>query len=414
MNKNPENSEIDKLANDLEQIVRKISFPRFFGTKAEIKTRNILKADLDERGLQYTLETFNASDFFMRRVNQIPYFIQGLLVLVLVLSLLLNFNMVYVLVLSIALLITAFCMEGIIRKIKYPAMYSRFADIKQSENIVIPDPRGDDAVKHASLNIHFVGHTDSKTEWPNPNVFFLAEFISVFFGSVIITVHGIIYALYAIINPGTVLHSPYIFLYGLIFAALDMLRIITRYFPGESQGAVDDAIGVAMTILLLEKSKKLGLKNVEVTGVLSGAEEVGEVGAYSYVEKRKNDPGFTKARNHFIILDGLGGGDVIFYFPTRGLQFKKFSIHILNAVEKLLEVNHRSTKGFTFKKMWMPPPVNTDHNGIVKHGYPAFVFASPGNDNSHSKDDTPDKINYQGVARFVDFLLALLKELDSK
>jgi hypothetical protein len=61
--------------------------------------------------------------------------------------------------------------------------------------------------------------------------------------------------------------------------------------------------------------------------------------------------------------------------------------------------------------MWMPPPVNTDHSPIVKLKYPCFVFASP-EKVSHTKEDTPEKIDYHGVSKFYQFLITLLHQID--
>lgn len=400
---------LKEIACELEDIVRKLAFPRFSGTPDIEKAENIIIKECERRTINPKIESFKTSDFFMVHINKIPYFLIGVYVVILSILMITNINQYLAFILGVCLLIFSFSIEGFIRMLKYPSMYSKFAKIHESHNIILnTDYESNNLNK---TNIFILAHIDSKSEKPKPNPLFLVIYLSVQMGSIIFSIHIVVFALYQIVSQGAFLHGTWIFSYGLAFGFIDMLRILTKYYPGDSFGANDDAIGVGICLILQKyfNESEHKLKNVNICCILTGSEELGEAGAYNFLKSKINY--LKPEKNHFLILDGLSG-NTIYYFPSYGVKRRPFSLLFLNAIESLIKQNYDSTKNLKFIRMWMPPPVNTDHSPIVKLNYPAFVFASP-EKVSHTKEDTPEKIDYEGVAEFYLCLIDILKYIDS-
>ncbi len=91
------------------------------------------------------------------------------------------------------------------------------------------------------------------------------------------------------------------FLVQCVVASIDFFRY------GYSNGASDNATGVAAAIKTAEQLWSLNLAKVEVELVITGAEEVGMIGAKAYYDIHKNE--FNE--NTFLInFDTLGAGDL--------------------------------------------------------------------------------------------------------
>ncbi|MBN2153452.1 MAG: M28 family peptidase [Candidatus Lokiarchaeota archaeon] len=391
----------------IEALVRKLSFPRYVGTANEARARQIIKEECTALGLGYEPDPFKTSDFFMKYINTVPYFIVGLYVLVFTVLAIVVAGPALVLVLGAALLVLSFSIEAILHAVKYPAMYCRFARVVDTENIVIEKKAAGSGLP--SHSIFFLAHSDSKTEKPDPQRWFVLEYLAISFGSWALAAHAIVYGVLGLLAGGVIPHAPGWFFYGIAIAVVDMLRISTAYYEGDSPGASDDAIGVAIVLELMNRLSSESFQHVNVTGVITGAEEVGEAGAYQFIMKRAGK--LDKRACHFIAIDGMCKSRVR-YFTSFGYTFKKFSPLVRRALENLVAKGDDSTTGISFSRSWMPPPVNTDHSAVFKLGYEAFLLESNVGV-THTAKDTPDVIDYGFAARFVEFLASLVKEIDA-
>jgi len=357
--------------------------------------------------LRYDLDPFKASDFFMKYINTIPYFITGLYVLVFTIVMMVAPSPAIVLSMAVILLVLVFSSEAILHAVKYPAMYCRFARVVNTENILIEKKApGSGTLKQ---DLFFLAHSDSKTEKPDPRFWFVLEYMAISFGSWALAAHTIVYGVLCLLSNGALPHAPEWFFYGVILAVIDMLRISTAYYEGDSPGASDDAIGVAIVLELMKRLSTESFQHVNVTSVITGAEEIGEAGAYQFIKKRAG--ALDKRTSHFVTIDGMCKNHVR-YFTTAGYAFKRFSPIVRRAVEGLIAKKGDSIKDISFSKSWMPPPVNTDHSAVFKLGYKAFVMESNVGV-THTARDTPDIIDYAFAARFVEFLVALVREIDA-
>lgn len=391
-------------ARVIETIVKQLAVPRYFGTTREWRAGDVAIEHATRLGLPHASEPFEASDFFMVHVNKLPYFLFGVAMTCASVALMTAFSPVLALVLACSLATVAVSLEVIIKALKYPAMYSRFARVKTSRNVIVPpfEKAGPD-----QLHLVLVAHLDSKSEAPDPHVHFTTQYLSVFFGTLVFCTHVIAFAITDALT-GTHLHPTWIFCYGIALGTVDMLRLGTAYFEGDSPGANDDASGVAIALLVQHKLRAARLRRVKVTCLLSGAEEIGEAGTWQFLHRHREE--LDRDKTAFVIIDGLAT-PTIFYFTSRGFQFKPFSPVVKDAVERLLAANHEATRGLTFTKLWMPPPANTDHSAVIKHDHDAFVFATP-EMVSHTARDTPGRVDHVAMARFTRFLEALVKDID--
>ncbi|HME56203.1 MAG TPA: M28 family peptidase [Candidatus Lokiarchaeia archaeon] len=397
---------VNEIANEMEAFVTKIAFPRYFGTSNEARAREIIKEEINRVGLNYEIDPFTASEFFMKYINQVPYYAFGACVLVFTMLILLAYNPLETIAYSVALIILAFSIEEIIHAVKYRSMYSRYATLKESENILVAK-KAEHPDAADSVNIYLVAHSDSKSEKLDPTKWMTIEYVSVLFGTVLLSVHAIVFSLFAWFD-GVFLHPTWLFSYGLILGIIDMLRIATAYYEGDSPGATDDAIGVVVAIAVQQRIATMAFKHVTTVTVISGAEEIGEAGVYNFIKKRKVE--LQPEKNHFIIIDGLTSWKY-HYFTSAGFLFKPFSKLVSSALKAIIQTPNDAIKQFTFSKLWMPPPVNTDHSAVVKLGYPAFVLES-GFAGTHTHRDTVDKIDFKATACFVDVLVDLIQEID--
>jgi hypothetical protein len=158
----------------------------------------------------------------------------------------------------------------------------------------------------------------------------------------------------------------------------------------------------------MRKLQSEKLEHVNVIGLLSGAEEVGEVGTHQYIKKRKEK--MVRSKNHFLVIDGITSKSII-YGTSHGFLAKPFSKPLLRSLKQVLTKKEPFLNELEFKPQWFPPPVNTDHSAVVKHGFPALVLASIENI-SHGKEDVPDNMDFNAISSFMNFLIAFIHQVD--
>lgn len=105
--------------------------------------------------------------------------------------------------------------------------------------------------------------------------------------------------------------SNFVMLIGNILAFYFLLQgvigTIDYFRLGYSNGASDNATGVAAAIATAEKLWNKNLENLEVELVLTGAEEVGMIGARAYMKKHYTE--FNKG-TYLLNFDTLGNGNL--------------------------------------------------------------------------------------------------------
>ncbi len=126
------------------------------------------------------------------------------------------------------------------------------------------------------------------------------------------------------------------FLIQLAVASFDFFRF------GYSNGASDNATGVAAAVATFRQIQDHQLENVSVEVLLTGAEEVGMIGAKAFYEKYKND-----FQNTYVInFDTLGNGTLRLITETGSLTSIKYD-NVLSKIGQEIIAENQNLKHVT-------------------------------------------------------------------
>jgi Zn-dependent M28 family amino/carboxypeptidase len=135
-----------------------------------------------------------------------------------------------------------------------------------------------------------------------------------------------------------------------ITATLDFFRL------GYSNGASDNATGVAAAIETAQKLWNNNLQNLDVELVITGAEEVGMIGARAYMKNHYQE--FTKD-TYLINFDTLGSGDLKIITQTGSWstivydnKLVKTAKEVTAKIETLKEVKTGAWHTADFDSVW--------------------------------------------------------------
>jgi hypothetical protein len=125
--------------------------------------------------------------------------------------------------------------------------------------------------------------------------------------------------------------------YGLIayFVLQALLGTLGYWLYGYSNGASDNATGVAAAIATAERLRQLYLPGLETEVVLTGAEEVGMIGARAYLNKHIDS--WPKGRTAVVNFDTLGNGSLRVIKHTGTVEVIEYTNDLMKAAESLLE-----------------------------------------------------------------------------
>lgn len=174
-----------------------------------------------------------------------------------------------------------------------------------------------------------------------------------------------------------------------------------------SCGANDNAASVAVALEVGARLLAQPLDNTQVWLAFTGAEETDHAGLYALL--RAHDSVLRQAA--FIGLEGVGSGEIV-YLTQQGLCAHYRPDPDLLALAESVAAR-RPELGVHAAQMTMEDEVGT----LRRRGYRAICVA--GRDPAtgtlphwHRADDTVDTISVEVLERAVDFVMALLKELD--
>lgn len=135
-----------------------------------------------------------------------------------------------------------------------------------------------------------------------------------------------VFSLNTYVSYGLLLLAAY-FLIQLIVASVDFFRF------GYSNGASDNATGVAAAISTFQSVQQQKLNNIAVDVLLTGAEEVGMIGAKEFYEKHKNDLQDTYVLN----FDTLGSGSLKIITETGSFTSIKYDNPLSELSQKIVK-----------------------------------------------------------------------------
>jgi hypothetical protein len=175
-----------------------------------------------------------------------------------------------------------------------------------------------------------------------------------------------------------------------------------------SCGAHDNAASVAVALEIGRRLASARLESTQVWLAFTGAEETDHAGLYALLERHAN----VLRRAAFIVLEGLGSGELV-YLTRQGLC-SHYRPHpdLLAAASKtaarLPELSARPAE-----------MIGEDETGTLRRkGYRAICIA--GRDalsgtlpHWHQPDDTIDTVSTAFMEHAADFVMGILRELDS-
>ena len=197
---------------------------------------------------------------------------------------------------------------------------------------------------------------------------------------------------------------------SLLPAAYALGSIITLWMDERtpfSPGANDNAASVAAALEIADRLSKQPRKSIEVWLAFTGAEESDHTGLYALL--REYDTPLKQAV--FIDLEGVGGEEIV-YLTQEGVCF-----HYQPDPELLALVEHAAARRSDLNIRGAHITIEDEVGTLRRLGYRAICIA--GRDPTtgtlphwHRPDDTIDTVSIEAMQKAVEFVMALLDELE--
>ncbi len=388
-----------------KDFVEKISFPRLAGTDGETKVQEILESELTSLGfLDFKKEAFMYTSFFMNILLRIYDPFLGILIILIIVFDIYRLSVLSI-CFSVLLLILSYFGRTIREKIQFT--FTRIGKERTSFNYILtipPRERNPQQVR----NLVILAHYDSMSHELHP-LFDGAIYLFGLVGGTFFSLHNMIVIILSLLNVIPI-NFYYQFYYGFFLATFYCIQLFNKRH-NKSFGTADNATGVAAALNVLHSFKNDPLERINLTIVLTGAEEWGDFGADSFIKSHFKD--YDKNNTFFLIFDTVGANKLSnLYAHSQGLLPKrKFSPIIEKEIESVLK--NKESDFYEIKPFWIPPLIHysTDHAPLKSFGYEFIVFFS--NAPIHSDRDNVRNFSPKMLAKFNQFIIDLLLHLDA-
>ena len=381
--------------------ITKLSIPRLVGTEGERAAQRIIEDELTRLVSEnYKKQSFICSNF-RNNLLRVYDVMLGIFMLFIFIQILLE----WVILIYISIIIL-FLLSSQSRFLKEKISFSvnTHTQRSQSYNYIVNLP-AQNKNKEQIKTIVMLAHYDSKSLTLHP-IFEGAIYFFGLMGGTIFAIHvAIIETLYVLkLIP---LINPLQFIYIFFLILLYCIEFFNKT-GNNSPGANDNACGVASGMYLINILKENSLKNTNLTIVFTGAEEIGEIGAYNFIKEYSTD--LNEDNTYFLIIDSPGGSsEVNTCIYGQGLPKKSFSEFIESHTRKVI----KSHKMLKMDFLYVPPliPFTTDHTPLKFFGdYEFLIFTS--NNRWHSEKDNLENYSPNMLENFFQFLRELIYEID--
>jgi hypothetical protein len=188
----------------------------------------------------------------------------------------------------------------------------------------------------------------------------------------------------------------------LIVASIDFFRF------GYSNGASDNATGVAASVETAQVLWALELPSIEIELVLTGAEEVGMIGAKAYYESIKS----TATKDTYLInFDTLGAGDLKVINETGSWGNITYANTLTQAAEKIIE----QTPKLNHVKLGAWHTADFDSVWFQRGGIQSVTLAALDQNgrmpNIHRETDVLNNVDYKPMHDAIELAVELVKAL---
>ncbi|HET9014974.1 MAG TPA: M28 family peptidase [Thermomicrobiaceae bacterium] len=202
----------------------------------------------------------------------------------------------------------------------------------------------------------------------------------------------------------------YVSLVPLVVLLAGVALLVEREARGGAvAGANDDASGVAAVLGVAATLQRDRPVHVETWTLFTSGEEAGMAGLRQFLAENRFDPN----RTYFVNVDSVGAGGIR-YTRGEGLAMLLRSSPILTRMANEIARNHPEWAVRSQAHQLLP----TDQYVALSQGYQAIgvfaVDASGHVPNWHQPTDTVEHIDVRTVTIAADFVLALVRRLDSE
>lgn len=196
--------------------------------------------------------------------------------------------------------------------------------------------------------------------------------------------------------------------YGLMvyFLLQAVISTVGYWLKGYSNGAGDNATGVAAALITASRLHETRLPDVEIEVVLTSAEEVGMIGAYYYVKTHRKE--WKPAQTMAINFDTLGAGKLTIVEKTGTAEQIKYDNKPTNLARQLAKTEsfqHRTQVGSwhtaDFDSVW-----------FVRNKIPVLALCALDADGRmpriHQPTDTLDQVDEAPLQTAIDLAEAVV------
>jgi hypothetical protein len=376
----------------IKRNLKKFAFPRLSGTIHELKAFNQVKSEVESLNLDFEVQNFTFSSFYSRTYPKIA-FSSGTLIFI---SLYIRFHLIITpIVLSIlgSILILSILITRKPEKIPFIKKFN-------SQNLIVKFRSLSDRLKNNDRIALFISHLDSKGQ--RFKIQTRIKTIKLWIATTITL--GVMLPFRYLISWRfeQVLYA--IVMVPIILNILASIIIVLNSTDNSSEGAVDNASGIACNLELLNhySSKKNRLNNYNVWLLFTGAEECGTMGARHFYNTLRNyDPNKSIAFNFESIANN------VYLFPggKEGTNAQDIDNLLLNN-RRNLKINHYITNRVL--------GTHSDGGFLGDKGFQGYGIGEvEAYEYMHTPNDTLDKINTGILKKLCLVLTDSLKKHDS-
>jgi len=278
----------------------------------------------------------------------------------------------------------------------WSALCRRLGKKYSSENLIANLPASPPGA--GAPHLYLVAHYDSKSQ-RIPLVVRLALFVIAIAGALVFTVDILLSYVYPAILPSGFVIAAIVIVAGIPLLFLD--------YGNSSAGAIDNASGVGLILHLAEviAGSPQTLRELKVTALITGAEELGVKGALAYVIQ--NQPYLRSQQGdggvHILNFDGPGvdGGLALVTGKSKtqvGLQSM-----VRQACQEF---------GYDLGRLALPGALY-DHIPFSERGFDALSLIAIGKASVavHTSADSPDKLHAKGFEMAGQITLRVIESL---
>lgn len=374
------------------RITERLSFPRLVGSEGEKKAIETVIDEFQNAGYEANRETFETSFFNWIIVRFIFFPLAAILILS---TYLLFISPVTSIILSIIMLLVGMFVTRV------SGSLGTFGKIYVTENLIGKLPSESNKV-----DMLYMAHWDSKSQ-TFPVLLRIIIFVVSIFGALVLAVLTIVGGFLAL--SGTLDLQFYwgIFIASIVIGVIANLNVFNAT-GNNSPGSLDNAASVGIMLELARYFKANPPKNINLTFISTGSEELNLGGATDFVEKHKHE--FDPSRTYFVNFDGVGGKGTIRLITSYGFP-KKSSSDNLNK----LFMDVAKEKNIECKSLWLPVGAWSDYMPVIQAGFEACWLASAGSMlNVHRSSDNMDTISKLGLKNTLLLNVGIIEKLDAE